>query len=247
VRVAVIDSRVDVDHPDLAGQVVVSRDFLPNRPGEPESHGTAVAGIIAAIANNHVGIAGIAPEARVMALRACWQERADTVCDSLSLARAINFAIENRAQVVNLSLSGPAGILLSRLVDVAIARGAAVVAAVDPAQPDGGFPASHAGVIAVTRDDSAARLQGVYTAPGHDVPTTLPHGRWSLVSGSSFAAAHVSGLLALVREKSSRPRAGELVAVSMGRVDACATLRRVAQPCPCDCALAAAPRAASLR
>src|SRR5262249_25393871 len=56
VKVAVVDSRVNVQHPDLAGQVQVSRDFLPDRPGGPESHGTAVAGVIAARGDNHVGI-----------------------------------------------------------------------------------------------------------------------------------------------------------------------------------------------
>jgi subtilisin family serine protease len=240
VHVAIIDSRVDVTHPDLLGQVDVSRDFLPDRQGEAEGHGTAVAGIIAARANNRVGVAGVAPDARLMALRACWQANGtgETLCDTLSLARAISFAIENNAQVINLSLSGPSDLLLGRLLDAARAHGALVVGAVDPKAAHGGFPASHPGVIAVASDGVAASAFGAYLAPGRDVPTTQPHGRWSLVNGSSFAAAHVSGLLALVREKDAH--AGEeanlVVTHGGGEIDACATLLRVSGPCAsCAC------------
>ena len=238
VRVAVVDSRVDTHHPDLATQIFVSRDFLPDHPGDAESHGTAVAGIIAASADNQMGVAGVAPQARLMALRACWQAPAvqETLCDTLSLARAMSFAIENNAQVINLSLSGPPALLLERLVDAAKAHGALVVGAVDPLVAQGGFPASYAGVIAVASDGSTA-ARGVYFAPGRDIPTTQPHGRWSLVNGSSFAAAHVTGLLALVREKD--PHAMDPVHIVVARggreIDACATLLRASGPCA-DCA-----------
>jgi subtilisin family serine protease len=241
VRVAVVDSRVDAGHPDLAGQVEVARDFLPARPGEAEAHGTAVAGIIAALADNNLGIAGVAPRARLMALRACWRNPAaqDTLCDTLSLARALNFAIENSAQVINLSLAGPPDQLLGKLLDIAMARGAVVVGAVDAGLDHGGFPASHLGVVAVATDEGAAVSKGVYLAPGHDVPTTQPRGRWSLVTGSSYAAAHVSGLLALVRETDSRPGEASrlLVRREGGEIDACATVLRARAPCAaCRCA-----------
>jgi subtilisin family serine protease len=246
VKVAVVDSRIDLQHPDLAGQVQVSRDFLPDHPGGAESHGTAVAGVIAARADNHVGIVGVAPGARLMARRACWQEppKAAAICDTLSLARALSFAIENGAQVINLSLSGPDDTLLSRLLDVAITRGATVVGAADPSLAGGGFPASHAGVIAVAMDgDPAAR--GFVRAPGRDIPTTEPSGRWTLVTGSSFAAAHVTGLAALVRERD--PRLPELAKLFVtrggGEIDACSTLQRVSGACAsCGC-----PRTAALR
>jgi subtilisin family serine protease len=245
VKVAVVDSRIDLQHPDLAGQVQVSRDFLPDHPGGPESHGTAVAGVIAARADNRLGIAGVAPGARLMALRACWQEPAQpgALCDTLSLARALSFAIENGAQVINLSLSGPQDTLLARLLDVAITRGTTVVGAADPNLARGGFPASHAGVIAVGMDgDPAAR--GFVTAPGRDVPTTEPNGRWGLVTGSSFAAAHVTGLAALIRERDRHaPEVGSLfVTRGGGEIDACSTLQRVSGACDgCGC-----PRAAAL-
>jgi subtilisin family serine protease len=247
VKVAVVDSRVDAQHPDLAGQVQVARDFLPDHPGGPETHGTAVAGVIAALEGNHVGIAGVAPSARLMALRACWQDAAaaGTLCDTLSLARALSFAIENGAQVINLSLSGPNDTLLGRLLDVAIARGATVVGAADPALARGGFPASHAGVVAVASEgDPAAARGGFLLAPGRDVPTAEPGGRWTLVSGSSFAAAHVTGLAALIREREPRPvNPGKLfVTRGGGEIDACSTLQRVSGACGgCGCPRASAP------
>jgi subtilisin family serine protease len=181
-----------------------------------------------------------------MALRACWQETvpSDTLCDTLSVARALNFAIENDAQVINLSLSGPPDLLLGKLLDTAMAHGAVVVGAADPGLARGGFPASHAGVVAVASEGVAAVTQGVYRAPGRDVPTTQPHGRWSLVNGSSFAAAHVAGLFALVRERDPHAgAAGVVVTRGDGEIDACATLLRVSGPCAgCGCAPGPAPR-----
>ncbi len=233
VRVAVIDSRIENNHPDLVGQVVVSQNFVLDRFLGSEEHGTAVAGIIAALADNGVGIAGVAPGARLMGLRACWQTPGKppaTVCDSLSLAKALSFAITHSAQVINLSLSGPPDILLGKLVDAAQGRRITVVGAFDRDLPHGGFPASHAGVVAVADESSGAAPPGVFAAPGHDVPTTLPGGRWALVNGSSFSAAHVSGLVALTREH-GRYRPGPLTLVSVrqggGAIDACATLTRV--------------------
>jgi subtilisin family serine protease len=229
VRVAVIDSQIDAAHPDLAGQVEVRRDFVRGRPAKVEAHGTGIAGVIAARENNGVGIAGVAPEARLMALRACWQTGSDaeSLCDSLSLAEALHFAIDHGAEIINLSLSGPHDVLLARLIDVALAHGVQVVAAFDPALPHGGFPASHPGVFAVAADGVAGSAARVYTAPGRDVPTTQPGGRWGLVDGSSYAAAEVSGLLALLRQH-DRARHASLVLVSSfsGAIDACASVLR---------------------
>ena len=244
VRVAVIDSMVDRNHPDLLGQVETIRNFVANRQAPPELHGTGVAGIIAARGQNGVGIVGVAPGARLLALRACWQTPArgpgngETVCDSLSLAEALHFAIDSKAQVINLSLGGPPDPLLARLIDVALARGIKVVAAYDRNAPGGGFPASHGGVIAVDDDSLATGVAGVYSAPGRDVPTTQPGARWSLVDGSSYAAAHVSGLLALVGEhRTIGPKGTSLVASrSDGEIDACASLLRVSRRNDCACA-----------
>lgn len=244
VRVAVIDSGVQRDHPDLAGQFALTANFVGDHPEAAELHGTAVAGIVAARADNRVGIVGVAPQAELLALRGCWQSSAaDTLCTSLSLALALHKAIESGAQIVNLSLSGPTDRLVQRLIESAQARGALIVAAVDRQQPRGGFPAGLANVVAVV-DDGPASSVGV-VAPGTDVPTTLPGSRWATVTGSSYAAAHVSGLLALVLELRGRgagsaSSAAEAIALRADRrVDACASIERAAQRCVCDCEQAA--------
>lgn len=244
VMVAVIDSGIQSDHPDLAGQVVVEENFVDNQKYVAELHGTAVAGVIAARAGNGVGIEGVAPDARLMALRACWQSASATRCNSFTLAKALHFALSNGAQIINLSLSGPPDRLLLQLVELAQARGIRVVGAVDPARPDGGFPANTPGVFAVASDGAAPRA-GVHAllAPGNDIPTTMPGGRWGVVAGSSYAAAHVSGMLALLEELKPQLAAGRLrkaIVLNQGSVpltgiDLCATILRISGKCSCAC------------
>lgn len=242
ITIAVIDSRIDTAHPDLAGQISASQNFAGEANPAAERHGTGVAGIIAARANNSVGIVGVAPGARVMGLRACWERPGDgTVCDSLSIAKALSFAIERRANVINLSLSGPDDRLIAALIGISLARGADVVAAVDSSRPDNGFPASVAGVIAVTEKVLSAPHARAYIAPGADVPTTEPGGKWYLVSGSSYAAAHVSGLAALIQQtnRANGTRVATATALgNRGEIDACAALARAATLAEGRCTLA---------
>jgi len=165
------------------------------------------------------------------------------VCDSFSLVKALYFAAEQKADVINMSLSGPDDRLLGALLKTVMERGSVVVTAFDPKRPNGGFPASMPGVLAVSDTVVAPSRGRVYTAPGRDVPTTQPGDRWFLVNGSSFAAAHVSGLVALLRQE--RPSAAlSLVSARAGggAIDACATLVRAARGCDCGCAQAAGTR-----
>lgn len=254
VRVAAIDSGVELDHPDLIGRVVVSRNFVDARESVAELHGTAVAGIIGARADNGAGIVGVAPDTRLMALRACWQTPANehaAVCSSFTLAKALQFAIDANARVINMSVGGPRDGLLERLLAAALARNIVVVAAADPRVADGGFPASAPGVVAVAAEDvHDAGSTSIYLAPGNDIPATLPGKRWGLVGGSSYAAAEVAGLVALlidvapdhnpqqIRETLSSttrstpsPRRGAIV-------DACAAVARTMGTCACGCKLA---------
>jgi hypothetical protein len=255
IRVAIIDSGVDDRHPDLTGQVKLKENFIDNNPYVPESHGTAVAGIIGASSRNGAGIEGIASDAHLMALRACWEVSGhDTRCDSFTLGKALNFAILHKAQVINLSLSGPPDRLLQRLLDAALAQGIVVVAAVDPHIADGGFPASYSGVLAVADEDSKPARTGILMAPGRDIPTTAPEGRWSFVNGTSFACAHVSGIIALLVELnpsfSPTQIRQELKYISSpssdgrpaGAIDACATISITMGSCICACPLAHASK-----
>jgi hypothetical protein len=239
VAIAIIDSKIEVGHPDLAGQFSSNQDFVGRR-SPAERHGTAIAGVIGAKSNNGIGIAGIAPRARMMALRACWQTGSNlsqpTLCNSLSLGRALHYAIDHGAEVINLSLSGPPDALLARLIAIALRRRTSVVAAYDPTLPKGGFPASQPGVIGVVDESLQSWPSWLYGAPGRNVPTTQPGGRWYLVSGSSYAAAHVSGLIALVREeRRSASPAITLARSPDGTIDACATLLGPSRECGCAC------------
>jgi hypothetical protein len=217
VRIAVIDSGVDTAHPDLARRIAVRRDLtLLTGPAYGESHGTAVAGIIAAGAGNGVGIVGVAPEAQLLALRACWQrEGAPTsVCDTLSLAQALAAALAERTDIINLSLSGPRDPLLERLLKRALAMGKVVVAAVPEAAAEGaGFPASLPGLLAVATTETVgvtAEVPGVLYAPGRRVLTLRPGGRYDFENGSSMAAAHVSGVAALLLAHSPTMRVADI-------------------------------------
>ncbi len=229
VTIAIVDSRIDTRHPDLAGQIAVAPNFVTQAAPLPERHGTGVAGIIAAKPNNALGIAGVAPDAKVIGLRACWERPygGRTVCDTLSLAKAINFAINNRVDILNMSLTGPRDRLIQTLIGIALARGMTVVAAVDADSPETSFPAMISGVVPVADQRLSVSPRNVYIAPGRDVPTTEPNGKWSLVSGSSFAAAYVSGLAALLHQLSAR-QSGAAMFGPAGPVNACAVLSRAA-------------------
>jgi subtilisin family serine protease len=245
VSVAVVDSGVDAAHPDLAGQIALRRNFVDDVADAAEAHGTAVAGVIAARSGNGLGIVGVAPGARIMALRACWEmNRQAARCNSFTLGKAINFALENGAHIINLSLGGPPDRLLGSLLDAALARGVIVVGAADPQRPDGGFPASYPGVIAVARGgEGRALAPAMLSAPGTDIPSCMPGTRWGLVSGSSYAAAHVTGLTALLAQLQPRAGTGALrrmlgggaAASATGNIDACAAVQRAADACICLC------------
>ena len=238
VSIGIIDSRIDTSHPDLAGQIAGSSDFVIGHP-QAERHGTGVAGIIAARPNNALGIAGVAPGARVFGLRACWERPlgGNTVCDSLTLAKALMFALERRVDIVNLSLSGPPDPLLARLIGAGLARGTTFVVAVDEKRAEMSFPASIAGVVPVGDERLSGHAGAVYIAPGQDVPTTEPEGKWNLVSGSSYAAAHVSGLVALLRQAAGGRQSAASLLGQHGPIDACSVVARYSHLDPARCAL----------
>ncbi len=250
VRVASIDSGLDTRHPDLRGQDIATRNFVDGQDYRAEAHGTSVGGIIVARPDNGAGIVGIAPDAALLALRACTQA-GDRIaaCDSFGLAKALQFALDAGAQVVNLSLTGPEDRLLGRLIDAALQRGVVVVGAVDPASDAAGFPAGHPGVLAVAGSgDPRRRAPGVLRVPDRGIPAPVPGGGWTLVSGNSFASAQLSGLVALAwqlapRDGGARVRAAFSPVPALGLaaqgprdVDACAVFERVSGGCTCGCA-----------
>ena len=202
VRIAIIDTGFDTAHPDLLGQVIEARNFVGGDSNiiPAEFHGTAVTGLIAARAGNGIGIHGLASEALVYVLRACWEPSYGIgVCSSYTLAQALDYAIEIRARIINLSLAGPDDPLLASLVERAVELGAVVFGAIgeEPGQP---FPTSIADVIAVEQARQGdAEIPGErLTVPGLQLLTTVPGGRYDFVSGPSFATAHASGVAAIM-------------------------------------------------
>lgn len=208
IRIALIDTGVDTEHPDLRSRIASTRNFVNSDWAQfnRDEHGTKVAGVIAADGGGQSSssITGIAPRARLVAMKACWQNAGSgATCNSLTLAQAIQAALDARADVINLSLGGPADPLLSALVEQAIKKGVVVVGAVLPSGDLKAFPVGIPGVIGVATATFANRAPALQAstllyAPGHDILTLTPGGHYDFVSGSSFAAAQVTGSVALL-------------------------------------------------
>ncbi|MCP2323137.1 type VII secretion-associated serine protease mycosin [Hamadaea flava] len=221
VLVAVVDSGVDADHPQLRGRVRAGKDFFTtrNRPATFDcvSHGTAVAGIVAAAQVPGVGFHGVAPDAAILPVRISDRDvddRGETLrIDPQILANGIRYAADAGAKVLNLSLAGyddyPA---VRAAVAYAVAKDVLVVAAAGNGQQSGGaewpsFPAAYDGVLGVGAIDiDGALMSGSRTgqyvdivAPGVKVLAPTRVTGHAYVDGTSFAAPFVAGTAALVR------------------------------------------------
>lgn len=208
VLVAVLDTGVSTTHEDLSGRVVAAINLsTSSRAGDVLGHGTHVAGIIAASAGNGLGIAGIAPGSLIMSVKVADDHG---VTATSTVARGIIWAADNGARVINVSVEfqGPYA-ELEKAVNYAWEKGAIIVAAAGNQgsyQPV--YPAFYENVIAVagsTRSDSLAPLSSHggwvdVVAPGYDIYSALPGDSFGYRGGTSFAAAHTSGLAALLME-----------------------------------------------
>lgn len=211
VKIAVIDSQVDATHPALKGSITETFDVLGETRPEPELHGTAIAGIAAARA----GLEGVAPAASVIAIRA-FSGGANGAAQSYSFAiiKALDLAFSSGARVVNMSFAGPPDPLLANAIEAASAQGLVLVAAAGNGGPSAppAYPGALPQVIAVSATDSSDALykdanRGGYiaiAAPGVDIIAPAPKGAYDISSGTSLAAAHVSGIAALMLEKNPK-------------------------------------------
>ena len=201
IHIAVIDSGVEQDHPDLLHALAEHRDFVGSG-SRPERHGTGIAGVLVAHNRNGVGISGVAPGARLHAYRACWEaENGKTRCNSLTLSQALDHVVEASPHVVNLSLTGPRNRLLDKLVDRILEQGTIVIVAHDSHAPgDNRFPTPRPGIVTVRDGSRVAVTKGGVFAPGDAVLTAQPGHSYDYMTGTSLSAAHVTGVVALMLE-----------------------------------------------
>lgn len=205
VTVAVIDSGIDTKHPELANSIADNFDALGSAEG-PHVHGTGIAGAIVA----HAKLMGSAPEARIIAIRAFGGTTAGAESSSYIILRSLNYAAEHGAQIVNMSFAGPKDAVIERAIAATAARGLVMVAAAGNAGAKSPplYPAANPNVIAVSATDQQDKLfpasnRGNYiavAAPGVDIFLPAPDGKYQMTSGTSFSAAYVSGVAALLLE-----------------------------------------------
>lgn len=205
VRIAMIDSNVDVGHEDLQGRIDRVREFSNKGESVDESHGTAVASVIGARSNNALGIVGIAPEATLELYVSCWSggEEKPAICDTFSLSKALDAILDDPPDVLNLSLVGPHDPLLERLIKKASEAGVVVVAAgADRTSLNKNFPSNLQHVIGVVAAPTEVPIgessNDTLFAPGNRILVAVPTDLYDFRSGSSLAAAHVSGVVALL-------------------------------------------------
>jgi len=206
ILVAVIDSGIDLSHPELQGVVAGSYDAL-GKSEKPHSHGTAIAGVIAARAR----LMGAAPAARILAIRAFGASGATAEATTFAVLKSIEYAVMQNARVINMSFAGPSDPSLSRQLAAAKAKGAVLIAAsgnFGPKSPPQ-YPAADPNVIAVSATDANDKMfkasnigpHIAVTAPGVDILLPAPGNEYQLTSGTSFSAAYVSGVAALVLQR----------------------------------------------
>src|SRR6185295_5151055 len=203
---AVIDSGVDLGHPELKGAVAGSFDAL-GKDEKPHSHGTAIAGAIAA----HARLMGAAPAARILAIRAFGVSGVSSDATTVAIIKGLKYATDQKARVINMSFAGPTDPGLGRYLAAAKANGAVLIAAAGnfgPKSPPQ-YPAADPNVIAVSATDSNDQMfkasnigsHVAVAAPGVDILLPAPDNDYQFTSGTSFSAAYVSGIVALLLQR----------------------------------------------
>jgi subtilisin family serine protease len=259
VRIALIDTGVDVARSELRSKILESVD-MTGKGFTADVHGTMLAGIIAA--DRASGI-GVAPSVELLAIKSCQAQRPQRIegtCWSSTLTRGIDFANTKAARAINLSVGGPQDKLVTRLVNEAVKRNIVVVAAAgnDGQKGQPRYPAALDNVLAVTAVDADRQLyrdatRGKFvdvSAPGVEIVSLGPGTRLPISSGTSFAAAYVTGTIALLLEQRGSFTPMELQTAlekaardlgtpgkdeefGSGLVDICQTMEQLNPPNPC--------------
>lgn len=221
VTVAVLDTGVDYDHPDLAGRIIKGPDYVDKdyEPKDEHGHGTHVAGIIAAGLNNEQGISGLAPNVKVLAVRVLDAKGSGSL---FNIAKGIAYAANNGAKVINLSLGSPPGGLIMRtlanfLAGYAERKGSLIVAAAGNSGSDIGYPAAASKFLSVGAVNEQNYLASFsnrgpeldIVAPGVNIMSTFPTyevtanaaglpKNYASLNGTSMATPMVAALAAMV-------------------------------------------------
>ncbi|WP_454630228.1 S8 family serine peptidase [Bradyrhizobium cenepequi] len=221
VTIAVIDSGIDASHPELANTIADTFDAIGSKEG-PHAHGTGIAGAIAA----HARLMGSAPEVRILAVRAFGATANGAQSSSYVILKGLDYAVLHGAQIINMSFAGPKDPVIERAVAASAARGIVLIAAAGNAGAKSGplYPAANPNVIAVSGTDAQEKLfsasnWGNYialAAPGADIFLPAPDGKYQIVSGTSFSAAFVSGIAALVLERNPALKPNEVRSILTG-------------------------------
>jgi subtilisin family serine protease len=207
VFVAVIDTQIDAGHPDLSGVVAASFDAT-GVAAKPHAHGTGIAGVIAA----HGKLTGAAPAVKVLGVRAFGPTGSDGT--TVNILKGLDWAGKANANVINMSFAGPSDPELHTMFAALRQKGTVLIAAAGNAGPTSRplYPAADPDVIAVTATDADDKLfaqanRGTHiavSAPGVNILAAAPNAAYQMQSGTSFAAAQVSGIAALLLERNPR-------------------------------------------
>jgi subtilisin family serine protease len=208
VKVAVLDTGVALDHPDLKGQIVAARDFTGSRsgPADLHGHGTHCAGVIAA-AENDTGVVGVAPKAKLLVGKVLGDNGSG---GSGGIAAGVKWAADNGADIISMSLgsSSPDGAIHSA-IKYAASKGVFVIAAAGnegPYENTVGYPGGFPECVCVAAIDQAKRIAKFSSrgravdvaAPGVDILSTYPPKNYARLSGTSMATPFVAGVVALL-------------------------------------------------
>ncbi len=213
VKVCVVDTGIDKDHPDLQANLAGGRNFVakgvtvdPTKWDDDHGHGTHVAGTVAAV-DNTVGVVGVAPQASLLAAKVLNRQGSGYMSDVIA---GVDWCVQSGAKVVSMSLGTSSDVqAMHNAVDAAYANGVLLVAAAgnDYGGPVS-YPAAYSSVVAVSATNSNDQLASFSSvgpevelaAPGASVLSTWKDGAYATISGTSMATPHVSGVAALAWE-----------------------------------------------
>ncbi|PZE21617.1 S8 family peptidase [Paenibacillus xerothermodurans] len=216
ITVAILDTGCDITHPDLKERIIGGRNFTNDDEGNPDvytdyvGHGTHVAGTIAAV-ENQAGVVGVAPEANLLIVKVLGQQGSGLY---EWIIQGILYAVEQRVDIISMSLGGPDDVPeLHQAVQTAVANGIPVICAAgnggdgQDSTHEFDYPGSYNEVISVgsvslerrSSPFSNSNNEVDLVAPGEKILSTFLHGEYAALSGTSMAAPHVSGAMALIK------------------------------------------------